>query len=188
MSRSETVAKALNDLEQLKKDVNKLLYYSEGEDLKKRENKKGGWSGLEIIYHINQVSGHYLQEIDRAAENLGPSSRSELKTSWLGRKMLASLGPLSKSKKAIRFKSPAKVDPLKLQEKGFAISEDVIFRELLKDLDTLEKHLKQLEEKNYDQQKIKTLISWLKVNAGEAQLLVLNHTQRHVEQIQKLLS
>lgn len=188
MNRKESVEKTLQELETLKSQVNNILYYSEGEDLLRRENKKNGWNSLEIIYHINQVNAHYLTEIEKAALNLQNSSQTKLKTSWLGRKMLATLGPLSEKKSGIKFKSPAKVDPLKRQKKGFAISEDVIFRELLKDLDTLERYLSQLAEKNFDERKIKTLIPWLKINAGEAQLLVLNHTQRHVEQIQRLLS
>lgn len=174
-------------LQQIKDQRDQLFYYSEEEELQKRESKKGGWSVLETIFHINMVNGNYLDQLsgEFPKEPQGPA-----KTSWLAKMLLKTVRPgRDDSPKGSywKIKSPAVTDPLKLQEKGHAVVAEVVFREFVTDLDTLAKWIERYPEEKIEKARVQTLVPLLKVNGWDVLQICLHHTSHHLRQAQNII-
>jgi len=188
MSRKEKIEQQLKELEQLREQMNQLFYYAEEEQLLIKEDKPNGWNTLEIVYHINLVNAPYLKQIE-ALKSKAPKApaNSAPRSTFLGRYMLKSfrLAPEGE-KKGMKWKSPASVDPIKQNEKGFKPVTNVVFRQLVQDLDQIETYLKEAQELALEKLKIKTLIPWLKINAFDALQIMVAHGQRHFKQAKSI--
>ena len=187
-SAREAQARELQDLlQKVKEQRDRLFYYSEEEELQKREPKRGGWSVLETIFHINRVNASYLDQLrgDFPRGTPGPA-----KTSWVGKMLLKTLKPGIEEEPEISYwkmKSPAAADPLKLQKKGHAVVADVIFREFVTDLDVLAKWIARYPEEELEKARIRSLVPFLKVNGWDVLLICLHHTSHHLRQAQRII-
>lgn len=190
MRRKEEVETYRSKLDRLKDQANQVLYYAEGEDLLKREDKKGSWNVVEVIHHLNLVNAHYLDQYPKDPEQLADASpETKVKTSLLGRMLIKGVAPGDLSSgPSFKMRSPASTDPLKRQKKGYATVDQVVFRDFTDDLKKLEHHLQWLTQKAYEKRRIKTLLPIFSINAGEALLLMIDHGLRHMNQAERIIS
>jgi hypothetical protein len=186
MERVAFVAKDLVYLKMLREKLDNLLYYSEEEDLLLKEDKPKGWNTLEIIDHINLVNGFYLKQLGAKAGGTEAADKEPPRSGFLGKYLTNNFKPNTSGGKGTKFKSPASVHPLKRQEKGLKPIVGVAFRQIVEDLDVIEKHLTALQTKRYERLRIKTLVPWLKVNGYDALAIMLSHTDRHLEQAKSI--
>jgi hypothetical protein len=159
------------------------MYYAEEEELYKRENKKRGWSFLEIFLHVNLLNDFYLCQFPAS---LAQASRPQARSTWVGGQLVKATQKPRGQKSLLPMRAPAAVDPLKKQEKGHALVADVIFRELITDLDTLGGHLEQFSQYAYEDLCIQSLAPFLKVNGWDALQIIPYHLQRHLAQARAL--
>jgi hypothetical protein len=186
MERQNFLKDKLQALAHLRKRLDQLLYYAEEEDLLIKEDKANGWNTLEIMEHINLVNAHYLNQM----QNTTPPQAEVLakpRFGILAKYMLQNFSTNHKGfKKGLKLKSPASVDPLKRQAKGFKPVSNVVFRQIVQDLDALERYLQESETKAWEKINIKTLVPWLKIHGLEAITVMLEHTALHLSQAERL--
>lgn len=182
MTAEEWCDEQLGAIEEIRSRLDRLFYYAEEEDLKKRPHAKA-WSVAEIIHHINLVNQHYLNQLPALDMVASATKDRELKPSWFGAKFQGMMSTKSK----MRFKSPAKTDPIKRQAQGFATVEGVIFREILSDLEMMKKYIQALPEKSLEKVKLQSLVPLLKFRVPEALGVMLNHELRHLDQAERVL-
>jgi hypothetical protein len=181
--RQAQVAPLLSLHKDLKEELQNLMYYAEEEELYKRENKKGGWSFLEIFLHVNLLNDFYLCQFPAS---LAKATRPQARGTWVGGQLLKATQKPRGQKSLLPSRAPAAVDPLKKQEKGHALVADVIFRELITDLDSLGQHLAQFPTYAYEELRIQSLAPLVKLNGWDALQLIPYHLQRHLAQARAL--
>lgn len=174
----------------IKAKADQLFYYSEGEDLRKRESKKGGWSLLEVIFHVNCVNAYYLNQMTGIGASRKNGVAKPYPYSLVGRLLLRSVRGLdekARPRKGRVFKSPRKVDPHYLQKKGIAVAEQVVFRDFLRDWEQMGEYLQQLPLSPLEQNQVRTLIPIVSINQAETLELLLKHTYHHLLQAERIL-
>lgn len=173
-------------LQQVKEQRDRLFYYSEDEELQKRESKKGGWSVLETIFHINLVNGSYL---DQLRGEFPKAPQGPAQTSFLGKLLLKTVQKTGQGSEQSywKVKAPAAIDPLKLQKKGHAVVAEVVFREFVTDLDSLAQWIDRYPNEQVEKARVQTFAPLLKINGWDVLQICLHHTSHHLRQAQKII-
>jgi len=175
-------------LEKCRKDLDALFYYSEEEDLKRRGADAKSWSMVEILFHINLVNGAYLKNMPQIDKLEAAASDRNLKRSYLGRQIESSMALKPDGGMKIKMKTPSISDPRKAQKRGHAMVEQVVFREILTDLDTIRAYVDILDQKALEKTRVATLYPILKVNGADALFILLEHELRHLAQAARILN
>lgn len=187
MTALEAQAHLQSRLAECRKQLEELFYYCEEEDLKKRLPKKGSWSITEVLFHINLVNAAYLKGMPSQEALSQADGQRVLKRSFLGNRIEQSMALKPDGSMSFKMKTPAVSDPLKAQKRGHAAVENVVFREIISDLDAIESYIKVLHEKNLEKHPVPTLFPILKVNAADALFILLEHELRHLGQAKGIL-
>tara|TARA_R110002050_G_scaffold49818_5_gene115543 strand:- start:4588 stop:5166 length:579 start_codon:yes stop_codon:yes gene_type:complete len=186
MTHAEASEYLLQRLKTIEEKLDHIFYYSEGEDLLKTAGK-GSWNVVEVFYHINLLNESYLDQFPAGLKKAQEVKSATIKRSWLGKK-LENASLLDADEKVLKsFKSPKATDPKAKVKAGFAIVEKVVFQELLRDLKEIKNYSELLASKNLDQLKVNTLLPLLKVTMADALFIMLEHTNRHIVQAEKIL-
>ena len=141
--------------------------------------EEDSWSILECFEHLNRYGDFYIPEIKKRLEKSKTSSKLKFKPGVLGDYFAKSMLPKEQLNKMKTFKDK---DP---------IGSDL-------DKKTLERFISQQEEildlldksRNIDLNKVKTAISitrLIKLKLGDTFRVVVYHSDRHVEQAQRVL-
>ena len=186
MTNAEAYIYLLERLDTIEKKLDRIFYYSEGEDLLKTEGA-GTWNVLEVFFHINLLNESYLDQFPKALQKAQAAKTSSIKRSWIGEK-LEEACLLDTNDKPIKYsKSPRATDPKAKQKAGFAVVEKVVFQELVQDLREIRNYAKLLDSKNLDLLKVKTLLPIVKVSMADALFIMIEHTNRHIVQASRIL-
>lgn len=187
MTRSEKSKELLTLLLEIREKIDQLFYYSESEDLQRRAPGPKQWSIAEIFYHLNRYNNNYLEPLEAKMAQKSATGDGYLEKSWAGKWLHYRLGRSEEDKLRFRLKSPPLLDPLVQKAQGKALVEQVIFRDLVSDLDRLQAACEQLAEKPLDRFKLASPHPLLQVSGAEALSLMLQHSLRHLAQAQKIL-
>jgi hypothetical protein len=186
ITNAEASKYLLERLDTIEKKLDRIFYYSEGEDLLKTEGV-GTWNVIEVFFHINLLNESYLDQFPKAVQKAQAAKTASIKRSWIGKK-LEEACLLDANDKPIKYsKSPQATDPKAKQKAGFAVVEKVVFQELVQDLREIRNYTKLLDSKNLDQLKVKTLLPIVKVSMADALFIMIEHTNRHIEQASRIL-
>ncbi|GAB3988058.1 DinB family protein [Spirosoma daeguense] len=137
------------------------------------------WSIIECLQHLNLAERFYIRNIQHKVDKLGliqnqPSDQA-VSSDWVGKAMLFAVDPQVK----IKLPAPGMIRPRPAAE---LVPADVMSQFL--DLQTL---LRSLLDKavylDWNTEKVMTLFgNWLKIRLGDAFLMLLAHTERHMKQ------
>lgn len=170
--------------QELRNTIDDVFYYVEDEDFQKRL-EESSWSVKEVLYHINMVNRHYLDQMK--FESNSPKSKNLLKTSFFGRMLMKSMPKAQNGRSGRKYKTQSKVDPRQRQKAGYAVVSKVVFADLLSDLDEIKGHIEALPENGLHHRKLKSLAPIFKVYGHEALELLVYHSFRHIYQAESIL-
>ncbi len=186
MTNAEASKYLLERLDTIEKKLDRIFYYSEGEDLLKT-GPSGTWNVLEVFFHINLFNESYLDQFPKALQKAQEAKTAPLMRSWIGKK-LEQACLLDANDMPIKYrKTRQATDPKAKQKAGFAVVEKVVFQELVQDLREIRNYAKLLDSKNLEQLKVKTLLPIVKVSLADALFIMLEHTNRHIAQASMIL-
>lgn len=141
------------------------------------------WSILECLQHLNLAERFYIRNIQHKVDTLGlvqinPTDQ-ELKSDWVGKSMLYFVDP------QVKMKVPA---PGMVRPRPAA---DLIPAEVMGQFVELQTVLRSLLDKavylDWNQDKVMTLLgNWLKIRLGDAFLMLVAHTERHMKQAMRV--
>lgn len=185
MVQSEYLSDLRHKAREIRNDSQKSFYFLETEDLFRRP-APGKWNILEIFAHINIFQAYYIKELNQALDKAPENDRDETKLSWLGKQFIKSMEPKDGVIK-MKMKTFSKTDPIKRAKKGIAISEKVVFRDFINDIEELEEIIIRSYDKELTTVKVPTFLPLIKINIADALGFCLAHTERHLLQAQKVL-
>jgi hypothetical protein len=133
------------------------------------------------------VNAAYLKQLNHKLAQNKQKPSDKLNHSWLGKLMIKQLKPSESGQKGLSFKAPASVNPKALKQKGYAVVDKIVFRDLLSDLSEIEQLLKKIDEYDFQSIRIKSLVPLIPLNGYDALALMLAHTERHLIQAKKYL-
>ncbi|GAB3700670.1 DinB family protein [Spirosoma flavus] len=137
------------------------------------------WSIIECLQHLNLAERFYIRNIQHKVDKLGlvqtQPTDQPVESDLLGKAMLFAVDPQVK----IKLPAPGMIRPRPANE---LVPADVMGQFL--DLQTL---LRSLLDKavylDWNKDKVMTLFgNWLKIRLGDALLMLLAHTERHLKQ------
>lgn len=187
MTALEAQAHLMNLWQNCRTKLDELFYYAEQEDLKKRLPAKGSWSVSEVFFHLNLLNAAYLENMPKAEQLKDAEGSRVLKRSFLGKQLERSMALKPDGGMRMKTKTPAATDPIAAQKRGHALVENVVFQELLSDLDSIKKYIELLDQKALEKEKVATLFPILKINAADALFVLLEHELRHIAQAKRIL-
>ena len=137
------------------------------------------WSIIECLQHLNLAERFYIRNIQHKVDKLGliqttPTDQT-LQSDWVGKALLFAVDPQVK----LKLPAPGVVRPRSAAD---LIPADVIgqfmnLQTLLRDL------LPKAVYLDWNRDKVMTLFgNWLKIRLGDAFLMLLAHTERHLKQ------
>ncbi|WP_020598076.1 DinB family protein [Spirosoma panaciterrae] len=137
------------------------------------------WSIIECLQHLNLAERFYIRNIQHKVDKLGlvqttPTDQT-LQSDWVGKALLFAVDPQVK----LKLPAPGMVRPRSAAD---LIPADVIgqfmnLQTLLRDLLAKAVYL------DWNRDKVMTLFgNWLKIRLGDAFLMLLAHTERHLKQ------
>lgn len=187
MTALEAQNHLMNLWQNCRNKLDALFYYAEQEDLKKRLPQKGSWSVSEVFFHLNLLNAAYLEKMPKAELLQDAEGSRVLKRSFLGQQLERSMALKPDGSMRMKSKTPALTNPIAAQKRGHALVENVVFQELLSDLDSLKKYIDLLDQKALEREKVPTLFPLLKINAADALFVLLEHELRHIAQAQRIV-
>lgn len=141
------------------------------------------WSIVECLQHLNLAERFYIRNIQHKVDKLGllqnnPTDQP-LESDWVGKALLFAVDPQVK----IKLPAPGMIRPRPAAE---LVPADVLSQFL--DLQTL---LRTLLDKSiyldWNREKVATLFgNWLKIRLGDAFLMLVAHTERHMKQAMRV--
>lgn len=187
MKAAEAKKHLLGRWQECRNQLDALFYYAEEEDLKKRLPGKGQWSVTEVLFHINLVNGAYLRNMPSLDRLADAQAQRDLKRSFLGKQIEKSMALKADGGMRFKMKTPSVSDPIKAQARGHAAVENVIFREILQDLESIKSYIEILDVKNLDAHRVATLFPILKINGADVPFVLLEHELRHLAQAKRIV-
>ncbi|WP_234734072.1 DinB family protein [Tellurirhabdus bombi] len=141
----------------------------------------GRWSITECLQHLNLAERYYIRNIQKKADDLGLIQTApvdqEFTSDWVGRAMLYIVDPKTKMK----FPAPPMMRPRKDLEPRPVMTQFVELQQLLREL------LDRAIYYDWNTTKLPTLFgNWLKVRLGDALLMLVAHTERHMAQAMRV--
>ncbi|QDK80389.1 DinB family protein [Spirosoma sp. KCTC 42546] len=141
------------------------------------------WSILECLQHLNLAERFYIRNIQHKVDKLGllqanPADQV-LNSDWIGKAMLYAVDPQVKMK----IPAPGMVRPRP--------AADLVPTEVMSQFVELQTLLRTLLDKavylDWNQDKVMTLFgNWLKIRLGDAFLMLVAHTERHMKQAMRV--
>jgi len=164
--------------------VQQDFYYLESEQLRYRPNPKS-WNIIEVFEHINLTNEFYTKQLSLKVENKG-NKKDRLKRGWFGKFFANSLKP---GNEVIGFKMKTfnKVNPTKRRKKGIAITEHIVFQDLIDSMEQLDNLLEKAKGKNLSSVKVQSLSPLIKFDIYNAFDVVVSHMERHIQQALNIL-
>lgn len=141
------------------------------------------WSILECLQHLNLAERFYIRNIQHKVDQLGllqtnPDDQT-LTSDWVGRAMLWALDPQVK----IKLPTPGMTRPRRADDLDPAAVMSQ-FTDLQTLLHTL---LNKAVYLDWNEEKVMTLFgNWLKIRLGDALLMLVAHTERHLNQAMRV--
>lgn len=168
----------------LRQMTEETFYYRDEEELRLRKSP-ASWNTLEIIKHLNLTHQHYLER----AQTRRPFPRAvapELDLSWRGRWACGQMQPKSDGRLRYKMPAPRANDPAQALKRGEALVPDVLFRDFIADLATMDTLLQEIPDYALEKVKIPTLIPVISLPLHDALAFMLAHLDRHLQQAQRL--
>ncbi|QMW05117.1 DinB family protein [Spirosoma foliorum] len=141
------------------------------------------WSIIECLQHLNLAERFYIRNIQHKVDKLGlvqtnPTDQV-FESDWVGKAMLYAVDPQVK----LKLPAPGLVRPRPAAE---LVPADVMGQFL--DLQTtLHSLLDKAVYLDWNQDKVMTLFgNWLKIRLGDAFLMLVAHTERHMNQAMRV--
>jgi hypothetical protein len=141
------------------------------------------WSIVECLQHLNLAERYYIRNMQHKVEKLGliqttPTDQT-LQSDWVGKAMLYAVNPEVK----IKLPAPGIVRPRS--------AADLVPTEVMAQFLELQNLLRTLLDKavflDWNQDKVMTLFgNWLKMRVGDAFLMLVAHTERHMKQAMRV--
>lgn len=186
MIQSEYLSDLRHKAREIRNDSQKSFYFLETQDLLRRP-APGKWNILEVFAHINIYQSYYIRELHKALDKAPENEKDETSLSWLGKQFIQAMEP-REGVIRMKMKTFKKTDPLYLsKKKGIAVSEKVVFRDFINDIEELEEIIIKAYDKELTEIKVPTFLPFLKVNIADALGFCLAHTERHVLQAKNIL-
>ncbi|GAB3756229.1 DinB family protein [Spirosoma pomorum] len=137
------------------------------------------WSILECLQHLNLAERFYIRNLQHKVDRLGviqtsPSDQA-LVAGWVGKAMLYMVDPQTK----IKLPAPGILRPRRASELDptDVLNQFVELQTLLRDL------LNKAVYLDWNQESMSTLFgNWLTIRLGDAMLMLVAHTERHINQ------
>lgn len=141
------------------------------------------WSIIECLQHLNLAERFYIRNIQHKVDKVGlvqtnPADQV-FESDWVGKAMLYAVDPQVK----LKLPAPGLVRPRPATE---LVPADVMgqFLDLQTTLHTL---LDKAVYLDWNQDKVMTLFgNWLKIRLGDAFLMLVAHTERHINQAMRV--
>jgi len=141
------------------------------------------WSIVECLQHLNLAERFYIRNIQHKVDGLGVVQTNPvdqvIESDWLGKAMLYAIDPATK----IKLPAPGMSRPRRPNELNPA--------EVLNQFIELQSTLRDLLDKavylDWNQDKVMTMYgNWLKIRLGDALLMLVAHTERHMNQAMRV--
>ena len=141
------------------------------------------WSILECLQHLNLAERFYIRNIQHKVDALGliqkPPVDQTLESDWVGRAMLYAVDPAMK----IKLPSPGIIRPRRPEE---LIPADVM-NQFVDLQTTLHDLLGRAVYLDWNKEYVPSLFgNWLKVRLGDTFLMLVAHTERHMNQAMRV--
>ncbi|RIV21460.1 DinB family protein [Fibrisoma montanum] len=141
------------------------------------------WSILECLQHLNLAERFYIRNIQHKVDALGliqtePTDQT-LQGDLVGRSLRYTVDPQT----TMKFPAPGMIRPRRVQELNPAdvLAQFTELQTLLHDL------LHKAVYLDWNQTKLSTLFgNWLKIRLGDALLMLVAHTERHLAQAMRV--
>ena len=148
-------------------------------DMLIRQPASGGWSIAEILSHLNTYGDYYLPLIKPAIESSSVSRQEIYKSGFLGDYFIKMISPVTGTKK---IKAAKRHFPITTQNPEQIVSEFIRQQELLL------QYLFKTRDINLAESRIPISIAKIiRLQLGDVLLFVINHIDRHLLQINRLL-
>ena len=141
------------------------------------------WSIIECLQHLNLAERFYIRNIQHKVDKFGlpqliPTDQT-LESDWIGKIMFYAVDPQVK----IKLPAPGIIRPRPVDE--------LMPREVIRQFTELQNLLHTLINKavylDWNQEKVMTLFgNWLKIRLGDALLMLVAHTERHINQAMRV--
>lgn len=175
-TKSETLISELIEITRQNLNFAESLKAKSNNQLNWKENPES-WSILECLEHLNLYGDFYLPEIEKTIDNAKSKSEPVFKSGLLGNYFAKSMLPKEKLNKMKTFKDK---NPLNSHLDSKTI--DRFMNQQIKMLDLLDKA--RTISLNKEKTPI-TLTKLIKLKIGDTFRFVINHTIRHIKQIEK---
>jgi hypothetical protein len=177
INKSFFIESIQNQIEQQKGFASVLLNSTE-QNLNKKLNVSS-WSILECIEHMNLSMQIYTDQFKNV--DLKNNDENEIKISWLGNYFAEGMRPKNDS-------IPNKIKTMKKLAPSSNLNHECIFS-FISRLEFIEHFMNSNSTRNFNKTKVNTAIgSLVKLNIGEALNFVLAHNERHIWQVNKILT
>lgn len=141
------------------------------------------WSILECLQHLNLAERFYIRNIQHKVDQLGflqaNATDQVLESDWVGKAMLYAVDPQVK----LKVPAPGMVRPRPAADLNPAevMSQFIDLQTLLHSL------LNKAVYLDWNKDKVMTLFgNWLKIRLGDAFLMLVAHTERHIKQAMRV--
>ncbi|WP_080239810.1 DinB family protein [Spirosoma rigui] len=141
------------------------------------------WSVLECVQHLNLAERFYIRNIQHKVDALGlvqtPPVDQTLESDWVGKALLYIVDP----KTTLKFPAPGIIRPRRPEELNPAevLNQFIELQTILHDL------LDKAVYLDWNNDKVSTLFgNWLKIRLGDALLMLVAHTERHMNQAMRV--
>lgn len=159
----------INQVEKIKSNDLQLLTWRGNQD---------SWSILECLEHLNLYGDFYLPQIETSIKNTASKNELEFRSGFLGNYFAKSMLPKEKLNKMKTFKDK---NPLNANLDRSVI--DKFIHQQIKLIDLLGR------ARNVSLNKVKvttSLANFIKLKLGDIFQFIVNHTLRHLKQIEKI--
>lgn len=174
-------------LNELKNDVKAMLLHLDTiqnlslEVLSTRVGEDS-WNVLECFQHMNLYGSFYIEEIDHSVSNSKYPGSEYFKLFGLGNYSAKSMLPKKQGKVNMAMKTFPKMDPINTN-----LGKEVLieFRSQMNQFLSLIERSKSV---NLRKTKCRLTIKWLQFNLGDTLRFMINHNQRHMIQVDRILN
>ena len=159
-------------IDELRNNVSPLQYLQLG-----WRPPEGGWSIAQIIEHLIITDQSYVDTLSRVLSQASSATSWEWRPSLIGGFLIRSQMPESTRK----MKTPPRWRPGP-EARANAVEEYIQLRQRLIEL------LERADGKDLRRTKLSSpAAKWIRINAGDAFMTLVVHTQRHLRQIERVL-
>ncbi|MBD0401326.1 DinB family protein [Flammeovirga sp. EKP202] len=139
------------------------------------------WNILECLYHLNLYGEFYIPQFQHLLKTAKDKQKEQYKSGWLGNYFANSMKP-SEQKIKNKMPSPKEKNPL-----GLPLESDVITTRI-QQINKLLIIVEQAKNKDLEQKRCPITISkWITLQLGDTIHFIINHEERHMLQIKKIL-